>query len=216
AHSGGILDGLTIGGGLHMSVSSNDGAGVITVPNTLTGIGSVSPPVAVGDVFTMRAYANIASSNTIGDSMFVNPLGPSGLAVDAEKGSIVWIIAGKGKGQKASIIGNTSTTLTIDGTWSTTPDPTSVFVVLEGTPAMQPADTAPFQNSAVGSAGITAMKVVARVTVPTAGAGTYLVQVASEDANGRISVLAYAPWQEVFLVPSGVSTVTADSELIPY
>ncbi|HEY4340278.1 MAG TPA: hypothetical protein VGM97_10070, partial [Steroidobacteraceae bacterium] len=201
AHSGGILDGLTIGGGLHMSVSSNDGAGVITVPNTLTGIGSVSPPVAAGDVFVMRAYANIASANTIGDAMFVNPLAPSGLDTDAEKGNVVWIISGKGKGQKASIASNTATTLTIDGAWLTTPDATSVFVILEGAPTMPPIDTAAFQNSAVGSAGITAMKVVARVTVPMTEAATYLVQVASEDRSGRTSVVAYAPWQEIYLTP---------------
>jgi hypothetical protein len=202
-------DGLSIGGGLHMAVSANDNAGVITVPNTL---GTGGENVAVGDAFVVRAYANIASANTIGDSGFVSDFAPSGLATDAEKGKLVWIYSGKGKGQIASIASNTGTTCTIDGAWQVVPDSTSAWMILEPSEAIT-AETQTFQNSAVGSAGIGAVNLIARVTVPLTEAGTYLVRVATEDRNGRTSIIAYAPWQEVYLTADAAQK---DIDSTPY
>src|SRR5204863_7903895 len=53
----------------------------------------------------------------------------NGLREDEEIGRIVRIIAGTGRNQVRKIIGNSQTTLTIDGTWAELPDETSVFIV---------------------------------------------------------------------------------------
>jgi hypothetical protein len=202
-NSGGIgsalLDGLSAGGGLHMSVSSNDNTGVITVPNTLTGLGGVG--AAVGDVYVMRAYANIASANTIGDSNFVNSFSPSGLGTNQEAGKIVWIISGTGAGQRANVASNTSTTLTIDGSWATTPDATSVFIVLEPSPILS-VDSNPFNSSTWNGS-----RLIGSAQLPITQAGSYLIQIVTEDADGNTSIVAYAPWQEVYLVPPQTASI---------
>jgi len=67
--------------------------------------------------------ANIFSSTTIGNS---------GLArtVNGDTDGAVYIISGTGAGQNRAIASNTATTFTITPAWTTTPDGTSVFVVV--------------------------------------------------------------------------------------
>ena len=73
------------------AVTSNTSAGVMTL--------ATNPALYfAGDAFVVRAQANIASANSIGDAFFVNPYAPSGLTVNAEAGKVVWIMAGTGKG----------------------------------------------------------------------------------------------------------------------
>lgn len=61
------------------------------------------------------------ASNTITDS--------TKSWTDDWQDSVVIIIDGTGNGQTKKIISNTSTVLTIDGTWSTTPDTTSIYQI---------------------------------------------------------------------------------------
>ena len=54
----------------------------------------------------------------------------AGWTVNAYQNKYVWITAGKGQGQKRLVSSNTSDTLTISQAWSTIPDTTSVFEVV--------------------------------------------------------------------------------------
>lgn len=69
--------------------------------------------------------ANIYSSDTIGRSTLT-------LAENSLAGGKVWIVYGTGKGQIRNIVSNTSTTITVDSSWTTTPDSTSYFVYCGG------------------------------------------------------------------------------------
>jgi len=108
---------------LNFTILSND-ADTLTVDGDPSAAG-----VAVNDALIIRTLADSFSSNTIGDSQVINDIYPSGYDVDGEKGRIVRIIEGTGKGQQAVVQSNTSTVLTIDGTWTETPDATSVYIV---------------------------------------------------------------------------------------
>jgi hypothetical protein len=72
----------------------------------------------------IRAQATAAAASSITDT---------GLALTAsvEIGRLVRIIAGTGVGQVAAITANTTTVITIQGTWPVTPDTTSVFWIEE-------------------------------------------------------------------------------------
>lgn len=67
--------------------------------------------------------ADIFSSATIGKSTLA-------MVVDAQKDRIAEITAGTGRGQRRRIKSNTATTLTLYGSWKTTPDATSKFRVI--------------------------------------------------------------------------------------
>ncbi|MGI8960632.1 MAG: phage tail protein [Bryobacteraceae bacterium] len=69
--------------------------------------------------------ATISSATTIGS-------GDMGAASLAYSGMVVRIIEGTGRGQERSIATNDQSTLTITPGWSVLPDPTSSFVVAEG------------------------------------------------------------------------------------
>ena len=79
----------------------------------------------------MRVLPSSFSSTTVGDANFVNAYAAGGLTANAEVGNRVRIIARTGRGQQRVIISNTSTVLTIDTPWDTTPDATSRFIVEE-------------------------------------------------------------------------------------
>lgn len=211
-NSGGVgdatYDGLSPVTPNNWNVTGNSTSGVMTIsPQFLTETGHSGGLVLslTGDAVVMRAQANIASANTIGDSAFVNFFAPTGLATNSEYGKIVWIIFGTGAGQKATINSNTSTTLTINGAWDVIPDATSIFIILEDSPAVT-IECAPFQNDGVG---VTDMSIAAIKSLPftVQGSQSFLVQVVTEDANGNISPVAYAPWSEVF-VPMVVAPQT--------
>ncbi len=197
-----LVDGLSLGGGLHMKASGNSTAGVVTVPDSLTGFGGKG--VAVGDVFTVRAYANIAGDTTIGDALFVNSLTPGGLPADSRKGAIVWIYAGRGAGQRRRVVSNDATTLTIDSAWDTNPDSTSCFMTLESAPVAS-VDLDPVVTSANAAAGAEDIGILSRLTVPDTESGAYLARVMTTDRNGNTAIADYSPWQEVYLVPNEVA-----------
>jgi hypothetical protein len=213
--STGPLAGLCFVPAANFEVNANDASGVMTVSqNTWSGIG-FTPFTFPGDAYVMRAQANIASANTIGDSAFVNFFAPSGLIVDAEKGKVVWIIFGTGKGQKRTIASNTADTLTVADNWDTVPDSTSIFIVLESAPTLI-IDSDIFSNDGVSTTD--AILGVLRVSFTVIGTQSFLVQAVTEDADLNTSVVAYAPWQEVFLMPSTSesSLVTNDGTPVTY
>jgi hypothetical protein len=76
--------------------------------------------------------AHFSLNETTGNGTYVPGTGAvglltGGLAVDAEVGRFVRIIAGTGKGQWKRVKENTATVLTIEGQWEVTPDDTSIF-----------------------------------------------------------------------------------------
>jgi len=98
---------------------------------TLTAGNPLDDGVGTGDVLIIRSRPNTTTPTTLGDSKWINAQGPSGLNVNEETGRIVRFIAGKGKGQVARIKSNTSTVLTIEGTFQITPDVTSRYIIEE-------------------------------------------------------------------------------------
>jgi hypothetical protein len=203
-----IYDGLCYAQPANFNITDNDAAGVMTV--TQSTLLSGSPFTFAGDAYVMRAQANIASSNTIGDSLFVNEFAPGGLATDAEKGKVVLIVKGLGKGQMRKIASNTSDTLTIEGIWAITPDATSIFVILES--SSQTVDCVPYLSD--GTSINVASLAVIQALFPDAGTQSFLVQIVSRDASGNLSAIDDAPWQEVF-VPQ-TQTGAAEVSTTPY
>ena len=115
-----------------------------------------------------------------------------GLRPHEEKGREVLIIAGTGRGQRRTIKDNDTTTLFIDGTWSETPDETSVFIVTD-TQWLQTEPTVPTVNAD-----------------PTKEVGMFLtvdnwleqvlwVQVFSISADGRESFDSDSPGREIYV-----------------
>lgn len=112
---------------IDFTVSSN-ASYVLTVDRDPTGL------LFVGDVITVCAQANIASSTTIGDANFVSAYGPAGVGPE-DASLLVRIIAGKGRYQIRTIasVSGDGTTYTLTRPWSTIPDATSRFIVEEST-----------------------------------------------------------------------------------
>ena len=90
----------------------------------VTGPGTMVVGVTLADIF---------SSNTIGKT-------GSGWTVDAYKDQHTVIIAGTGAGQRRKVNTNSATTLTVSPAWATTPDGTSVFIVVYASCAKSRAD----------------------------------------------------------------------------
>jgi hypothetical protein len=148
--------------------------------------------VQVGDVFIMRSKPTTFSATTIGDSNFVNYFAPTGLAVDAEIGNLVWIIEGLGKGQVRKIISNTSTVLTIDREWDTIPDATSRPIVVSPSWLVDVASQ-PFQNDNPTA------RYQAQYNVANYAGRTLVVQVFTEDAGNNDSFEQDSPMREIYI-----------------
>lgn len=159
----------------------------------------VSPPdltslISVGDVLVMRTLPDIFTSDTIGDSNFVNYYAPTGLEVDKEKGNIVRIVAGRGRGQKRVIVGNTATVLTVNGDWDTIPDGTSRFIVEEPTWSDQ------LSQDVVNNAPVPSpVPVVALLDLTNYERQPLIIQAFTADAGGGTSVDALSPIRELYL-----------------
>jgi hypothetical protein len=152
---------------------------VSNTADTLTIIGDlVSENVADDDAIVIRTLADTFSSTTIGDSQVVNSVYPTGYVVNGEKGRKVRIIHGMGEGQSAMIQSNTSTVLTIDGSWTVTPDATSVYIVEEASWLGSPTDTSSITNSDSSS------EITIRVPIDNYLNQTLLVEASTVDGNG--------------------------------
>jgi len=114
---------------IEVLIASNT-ADTLTIADVVTGGHLVN-----GDIIAIRTLADTFTSDTIGDSKFINGGAGqpgTGLVVDQDKGNLLLIIAGTGAFQAARpILSNTSTVFTISGAFFPVPDATSVFIVIE-------------------------------------------------------------------------------------
>jgi hypothetical protein len=182
---GNIADLSTLPVANYTIVSNTNDTLTVTGDPTAAGIG-------VNDILLIRTLATTHTATTIGDALFVNSTYPSGMTVDGEIGHRVRIIAGTGAGQVATIVSNTSTVLTIDGSFNPVPDGTSVFNIEEAT-WIEDYQTNPLNNSANDS-GITM-----RLRVDNFLNTLLLVQVLTVDGNGKESLEAKSAWREIWL-----------------
>jgi hypothetical protein len=124
--------GIAAGGNLgvlNYRVSSNTAA-VLTVSPNPSGI------VAVGDAMIMRSKPTVGvdgGGNYLSDALWQNTLeaGGAGLTTDEEIGNLLRVITGPGAGQVYRIISNTATKIYIEGSWLSTPDSTSRYIIEE-------------------------------------------------------------------------------------
>ena len=181
--------------GLSILVSSS-------TPNTLT---MAAAGFLAGDVVVLRAQAAIITANSIGDPNFINSNNDgTGFDVDAEVGNQVMIIAGTGAGQSPkSIASNTSTVLTINGTWDEMPDSTSVYIVI--------AQTVLYSYTTGTFVGTGATLPIATVTALTTQSLQLLIRVSTCDASGKSAPSRYQPFREVFIPPFAAPTIYVNS-----
>lgn len=164
--------------------------------NTVTfAIGSA---FVAGDVVVMRTLATTFSSNTIGDSNFVNSYSPSGLDVTGkEYGNMIQIVFGTGAGTSPKqIINNTSTVYTIGGTFDVTPDATSIFIVLN--PQQITNQTNPFSYDGTGATP-TGGLFIGSCQIASVKANTIMVSVAVQDSQGKQFPTPYQPFRELYI-----------------
>ena len=149
---------------------------------------------SAGDWVTIRAVANIASANTIGDALYVNSFS-AGLPVNAYGGQSVLIIEGTGAGQERIILSNTSTTLTINGIWGTIPDATSVFIICD---SHYPYDVVG-KKLLTATSDIVPGNSVGSLPLDNQGGQSFLIEVQAEDALNASFPDIYAPFREVYV-----------------
>ena len=158
----------------HFEITAN-GADTLTVtPDPL------AAGVQVGDIASILLEGNISSSYQIGDAALPNPQYPGGLEPDAEVGSLVLIVAGKGAGQERLITGNTETTLTVAPDWDIVPDATSWWVVVRSSIAYT-GETIRVPIAEPGN------QVYAEIPIENLPGKTILVEVVARDIYGRES-----------------------------
>lgn len=151
--------------------------------DTLTVDGNPSSDgVGVGDALTICTLATTHTSNTIGDSQFINSYAPSGLTPGAERGNQIRITSGTGANQPLkTIISNTATVLTIQGTFDVTPDATSSFIIEDPTWLARIQSTS--QNNSDPNATLEL-----DLPIPNYLGETLLVQIGTVSADGRESL----------------------------
>lgn len=99
------------------------------------GFGASAASVATDLLNTTRPYGTVTYGDrgtaTAGAATTLTDTGKV-WGVDAYRGWIVRLTGGTGSGQVKRIISNTTTALTVDGSWITNPDSTSVYLIYYG------------------------------------------------------------------------------------
>ncbi|WP_321471162.1 phage tail protein [uncultured Paludibaculum sp.] len=150
--------------------------------------------IAPGDVVVMRFKPIIGSDeigNYIEDPNLANALNPEGLEPGAEKGRILFFIAGTAKGQSVKIKDNTETRYYIEGTWLVEPDASSRFIVLE------PVWCVEQPQVAVNNSTVADMSMLLDVNNETGKA--LFVQAFTVDGGGDESSPADSPFREIYV-----------------
>jgi hypothetical protein len=185
----------------------------VVVSNTGTVLTMTSTPtaVSVGDWVQVYAKATAATSSTITDSKWVNSVNASGLTANAEKGNLVRIIAGTGAGQTATIASNTTTAITISGTWATTPDSTSIFWI------EAPQWTYDYEAAPITVATLDASPVAAgNIPVDNFLGRSVLIEALTEDQNGGFAPEYLAPLRSIYVPGAqGTRNVTSSTTITP-
>lgn len=169
APASGTLGDLTVGGTVTRKLiligrPNSQGSDLPIVEfNILSNTGSVltvdrDPTVdlQLNDVVVVSSQANISSSTTIGDTLFVAPGNPyAPIGVDSnDVGYLVMIVRGTGRYQQRIITGvSGGTTYAIDHPWNIRPDATSMFIVVEKSWRYL-SDVAQVSNSGYGNAKV--------------------------------------------------------------
>lgn len=152
--------------------------------------------VVAGDVFELRLNGTTVTSTSIGDPNLVNASNPQGLSTPGndERGNIVRIIKGTGRGQTRTITAFTKTSVTVDHAWDMLPDSTSRWIVEEATWQEQP----PTKILASQLSGINPAT-VGPVDVSAYYGRTLLVQGLVQDSQGNRSLERFSPLREIYL-----------------
>jgi hypothetical protein len=117
-----------------------------------------------------------------------------GMRTNAEAGKVLRIIAGTGVGQTYPIVSNTQTSVTISGTWITTPDATSLWIVQEPAPtaSVQTASVSNYDPTQSGSGTIPLTDIT---PVP------YLIEGLTTSVNGLTALESDSPRRDIYLFP---------------
>jgi hypothetical protein len=166
--------------------------------DTLTVSPSPVGVVAVGDVVVMRAIATDSGADWIEDDLWINSFALAGLDIGAEKGKLLRIVAGTGRGDLYRVVGNTATRLTIEGQFipGREPDSTTRYIV-------EDADWVVRQDSDVITNSDPAAELSFNVEVSNYSRSTLLVQALTLDGGDTESVEALSPAREIYLWGSG-------------
>jgi hypothetical protein len=184
------------------TISSNT-ADTFTVAGTPQADG-----VEPGDVLILRTKATTFSTTTIGDAKWQNASYPAGMTPNEERGLLVRIIGGTGKGQVRRIVSNTATIHTVDQPWDVTPDATSVYIVQEPGYSYA-AESSAIDNDAPDNA------MTLTLPVDNLLGQTLLVEVQTLDKFGVASASENNQWREIYL-PGDPGTVAAAEVGISY
>lgn len=192
------------------SHGSGDG-NVITVDRDPTGL------LDIQDVVIISAQANIHSPTTIGDVNLVSAYAPFGVSPDGtaqpDIGSVIRIVAGKGRYQSRTIIGVTASTggtnwdtYVVGKQWTTEPDATSQFIVEESSWP----DNTPVTDYTVGDYR---PNNVALINTTNYAKKTVLVQALIGDASDTLFANERrSPFRILYLTGSqGTRIITADT-----
>lgn len=171
--------------------------------------------IAPGDVFLMRSSGCTITGLTITDARWENPVSNAGagLAVGAEKGNWLRVIAGAGDGYHYRIADNTATSITIEGPWIQTPDSTSVFVVEEPNWLPDSGELAQPNNSDPSAV------VTLQVPVRNYAGSTLLVMAFTRDGGGKMPPEQMCPFREIYISQSASllkSEITVTHAMSPY
>ncbi len=165
--------------------------------DTLTLLGGQPSPVAlgmvVGDVIVCRIIPQSITADTFTDPLFVNSFAGGGLNVNEEAGRLARIIDGPGKGEVRVIKSNTSTEITLESPWGTTPTADSV-IIIELTGWETEASSEKVNNSRINTA------VALDQPVTNLANSTLLVQAATVDGGGNESVASLSPLREIYIL----------------
>jgi hypothetical protein len=161
--------------------------------DTLTVSPSPVGVVAVGDVVVMRAIATSAGADWVQDDRWVNSFAAAGLDLDAEKGKLLRVIAGVGRGDVHRVVGNTATRLTIEGGWlpGRVPDASTRYIV-------EDADWVVRQDSDQINNSDPNAELSFNVELANYSRSTLLVQALTVDGGGLESVEGLSPSREVY------------------
>lgn len=184
-----------------------DAAIVANTADTLTlSLRDTDANAAIGDVWMIRAYANIGTSTTIGDAAFINGgagQAGTGLDIDAEKGRVAWIVAGPHAGNWRPIIGNDHTTLTVSPGWGFTPTSSDIFIVVDAsTPWTQTLQSLDTQSSPTLSTNF---------PVDNSIGATYMVLLLAADSSGDVSPPEVCPFREMYQPGGGLTQVNVST-----
>jgi hypothetical protein len=162
--------------------------------DTLTVAPSPAGVVAVGDVVVMRATATGVGAGWVEDGLWINSLAPAGLAVNADQGKLLRIIAGTGRGDVYRIASNTSNRITIEGDWlpDRVPDATTRHIVEDAEWVVRQ-DSDAIVNSRPDA------ELSFNVEATNYSRSALLVQAVTLDGGGLESVEALSPTREIYL-----------------